>query len=444
MNAREAAFSVLYKVIYEGAYSNLALNQCIKENNLKSVDNSFLTVLVYGTLERLVTIDYIIRKLSSVPFRKIEASTLIILRMGIYQLLYMGKVPDSAAVNESVKLAKDKKLFKSSGFINGLLRSFLRADKKYSMPPETDKSRYLSVKYSCPEYLVTLWLESYGEKLTLEILDSLSGRPPLCVHTNTLKLTSDELIERLSKEGVNAQKSEVLPEILTITNTGAVDTLESFKKGDFFVQDESSAICASLTEVKSGDRVFDICSAPGGKAFSMAIKMGNTGSIKAFDIHLHKIKLIEAGAYRLGIKNIKPSVRDGAEDKEFCETARVVLCDVPCSGFGIIRRKPEIRYTKEENYGGLPALQLKILENSAKLVEKGGILQYSTCTLNPEENSLVAEVFLQKHPEFKPHILNLPKGVERKYKEPLNQLTMFPTPFGGDGFFVASFEKEVD
>lgn len=444
INVREAAFGVLDKVLSEGAYSNLALNQCIKENNLKSVDASFLTALVYGTLERLVTIDYIIRSLSSVPFRKIEPATLIILRMGIYQLLYMDKVPDSAAVNESVKLAKEKKLFKSSGFINGLLRSFLRNEKKYSLPDEKDKSRCLSVKFSCPEYLVSLWLKAYGEEITSEVLASLSGRPPLSIHTNTLKLTPGELLSNLKAEGVEAQQSKILPELLTVQNTGGIDSLTSFKKGEFFVQDESSALCAYFTGAKEGDTVFDICSAPGGKAFSMAMMMNNIGVIKAFDIHVHKIKLIEAGAYRLGIKNIKPSVRDGAEDKELCDKADIVLCDVPCSGFGIIRRKPEIRYTKEANYSELPALQLRILENSARLVKKGGILQYSTCTLNPQENSEIAERFLELHPEFKPRELTLPKGVYRKIDEPINQLTMFPEENGGDGFFVASFESVGD
>ncbi len=441
INAREAAYEVLHKVLYEGAYSNLALNQIIKENNFKSVDSSFLTALVYGTLERLVTIDYIIRKLSSVPFRKIERETLIILRMGIYQLLYMDKVPDSAAVNESVKLAKEKKLFKSSGFINGLLRSFLRNEKKLSLPDEKDKSRYLSVKYSCPEYLVTLWLKAYGEEITLEILKSLSGRPPLTIHVNTLKTTPEKLLEALKTEGVSAEQSNILPWILSVENTGGIDTLNAYKKGEFFVQDESSTLCAYFTDAKEGDTVFDICSAPGGKAFSMAMMMNNMGLIKAFDVHVHKIKLIESGAYRLGIKCIKPSVRDGAEDRDFSEKADIVLCDVPCSGFGIIRRKPEIRYTKEANYSELPALQLEILENSARLVKKGGVLQYSTCTLNPEENSEIAEKFLEKHPEFKAGELKLPEGISHRINEPSNQLTMFPEENSGDGFFVASFER---
>ena len=440
-NAREVAFEVLTGVFKDEAYSNLALDKAIKENNLSPQDSSFCTALVYGVLERCITLDYIIRKLSSVPFRKIETSTLIILRMGIYQILYMDRVPDSAAVNECVKLAKERKLFKSSGFINGLLRSYLRAEKEYPLPLESDKNRRWSVVYSCPEYLVKLWRDSYGDEITEDILKSLSGRPPLCIHTNTLLVTPEKLMENLAAEGVSAEKSAVLDDLLTITHSGAVDKLSSFRRGEFFVQDESSAICAMLTGVKSGDTVFDVCSAPGGKAFAMAMIMKGEGSLRAFDIHLHKMKLIESGAYRLKIKNLKASVRDAAKDKDFDEKADVVLCDVPCSGFGIIRRKPEIRYRKEQNFTELPPLQYEILSNSARLVKDGGTLIYSTCTLNPEENGKVCEKFLVNHPEFKAKSVTLPKGIERRAEEPSNMLTMFPQEHGGDGFFVATFER---
>ncbi len=440
-NAREVAFDVLKGVFADDAYSNLALDKAIKENNLSPQDSSFCTALVYGVLERCITLDYIIRKLSSVPFRKIEVSTLIILRLGIYQILYMDRVPDSAAVNECVKLAKEKKLFKSSGFINGLLRSFLRAEKEYALPPENDKNRRWSVIYSCPEYLVKLWRDSYGDEITEEILKSLSGRPPLCIHTNTLIVTPEELIEKLSHEGVSAEKSEVLDDLLNVTHSGAVDKLSAYRRGEFFVQDESSAICAAVTGVKSGDTVFDVCSAPGGKAFAMAMLMKGEGSIRAFDVHLHKMKLIESGAYRLKIKNLKASLRDAATDKELDERADVVLCDVPCSGFGIIRRKPEIRYRKEQNFAELPPLQYEILSNSARLVKEGGTLVYSTCTLNPEENGEVCKKFLLNHPEFRAKDIILPKGIEHRTDEPRNELTMFPHEQGGDGFFVATFER---
>lgn len=440
-NAREVAFDVLRKVFVEDAYSNLALDHAQKENNLNKLDSAFCTALVYGVLERLLTIDYIIRKLSSVPFRKIETSTLIILRMGVYQILYMDKVPDSAAVNECVNLAKKKKLFKSSGFINGLLRSFIRSENKLILPPESDRVKHLSVKYSCPEYLVSLWLGTYGEDVTIEILSSLAGRPPLTVKVNTLLTDAETLIENLQDEGVEAQIFPLCKDMLTLKNTGAVDNLKSYDLGEFFVQDGASSLCAALSGAQKGDTVFDVCSAPGGKSFSMAIAMENKGQIKAFDLHPHKIRLIEAGAKRLGISIINASIRDAAKDEKLTDTADVVLCDVPCSGFGILRRKPEIRYNKAEDYMNLPPLQLQILENSAKLVKEGGTLIYSTCTLNPAENGEVLDKFLANHPEFLPKVINLPDTVKRKINEPSHMITLIPTAEGSDGFFVATMER---
>ncbi len=439
-NSREVAFDVLKKVFTEDAYSNLALDNAVKENNLSKLDSAFCTALVYGVLERLLTLDYIIRKRSSVPFRKIEISTLIILRMGIYQILYMDKVPDSAAVNESVNLAKKKKLFKSSGFINGMLRSFIRDESKFDLPAESDKVKHLSVKFSCPEYLVKLWLDTYGEIITVSVLESLCGRPPLTLHVNTLLTDSETLIHNLSEEGVVAEKS-IFEDLLTVKNTGAVDSLKAYELGEFFVQDIASAICAHIAGAKAGDKVYDVCSAPGGKSFAMAINMENKGEVYSFDLHPHKIKLIEAGARRLGISIIKASIRDAAEDTLLTEQADVVLCDVPCSGFGILRRKPEIRYNKDTDYINLPPLQLRILENSAKLVKVGGTLVYSTCTLNPEENSRVVEEFLSNHPEFSMKTIILPDGICRRINEKDNMLTLFPTVDGSDGFFIATMER---
>ncbi|MBR2724235.1 MAG: 16S rRNA (cytosine(967)-C(5))-methyltransferase RsmB [Ruminococcus sp.] len=440
-NSREVAFDILKKVLVEGAYSNLAIDSAIKENNLSKLDSSFCTALVYGVLERLITLDYIIRKRSSTPFRKIEASTLIILRMGFYQLLYMDKVPDSAAVNESVNLAKKKKLFKSSGFINGMLRTFLRENKEYKFPAESDKCLFLSVKYSCPEYLVKLWLSSYGEEITLSIFESLGGRPPLTIHTNTMLTDDETLITNLKEEGVEAELSPLCKDMLLVKNSGALDTLKAYELGEFFVQDTASAICAKVSGAKSGDTVFDVCSAPGGKAFAMAINMENKGEIRAFDLHPHKIKLIENGAKRLGISIIKAALRDGAEDNTLTEKADVVLCDVPCSGFGIIRRKPEIRYNKSEDYMNLSDVQLKILENSAKLVKDKGTLVYSTCTLNPQENSYVVNVFLKKHPEFTLKDFSEFVSIDSKISEPSGMLTLFPSKDGSDGFFIAKLER---
>lgn len=440
-NSREVAFDVLRKVLIEDAYSNLALDNAVKENNLSKLDSAFCTALVYGVLERLLTIDYIIRKRSSVPFRKIEESTLIILRMGIYQILYMDKVPDSAAVNECVNLAKKKKLFKSSGFINGMLRAFIRDDNKLILPDEKDKTKHLSVKYSCPEYLVSLWLKAYKEDITVSILESLCGRPPLCIHINTLLTDTDSLIKNLSEEGVEVEVSQVCKNMLRVKNTGAVDKLKAYSLGEFFVQDTASAICAEIASPNAGDTVYDVCSAPGGKTFAMAINMENKGAIKSFDLHPHKIKLIESGAKRLEVSIVDASIRDAATDDKLTDKADVVLCDVPCSGFGILRRKPEIRYKKSEDYLNLPPLQLQILENSAKLVKNGGRLVYSTCTLNPSENSEVVLKFLSCHPEFSLVPIENTVNSKNRINEPDGMLTLFPDKDSNDGFFIAAMTR---
>lgn len=443
-SSREVAYDVLFSVLYDNAYSNLALDSAQKENSLSSLDSAFCTALTYGVLERLMTLDYTIRKLSSVPFRKIEPSTLIILRMGLYQIVYMDKVPDNAAVNESVNLAKKKKLYKSSGFINGMLRSFIRSGSKLCLPDQSDKVKYLSVRYSCPEYIVKLWLDSYNEEITEDMLMSLGGRPPMTLRVNTLTTDEEKLISELRAEGVTAEASPVFKNMIEIRDSGAVDRLKAYERGDFFVQDTASALCAFLCGAKPGDKVIDVCSAPGGKTFNIAMNMENKGEIHAFDIHPHKIRLIESGACRLGISMIKASIRDAAKDTEYKGKADVVLCDVPCSGLGILRRKPEIRYRKSEAFEVLPELQYTILSNSAGLVGDKGTLVYSTCTLNPDENEKIVERFLSEHTEFKAKEIVLPQGITHRISEPCGMLTLFPKSddvHSTDGFFIALLER---
>ena len=322
-----------------------------------------------------------------------------------------------------------------------MLRSFIRDDNKLILPDEKDKVKHLSVKYSCPEYLVSLWLDAYKEDVTVSILESLCGRPPLNIHINTLLTDAVSLAENLSEEGVEVEMSDECDNMLRVKNTGAVDNLKAYTLGEFFVQDTASAICAEVASPKPGEIVFDVCSAPGGKAFAMAINMENKGKVRAFDLHPHKIKLIEAGAKRLGISIIEASVRDAAIDDKLSEKADVVLCDVPCSGFGILRRKPEIRYKKSEDYMNLPSLQLQILENSAKLVKDGGRLIYSTCTLNPKENSEVVLRFLSSHPEFSLAPFEETLGLHKIIDEPSGMITLFPAKGSNDGFFIAAMER---
>ncbi|MBQ8795187.1 MAG: 16S rRNA (cytosine(967)-C(5))-methyltransferase RsmB [Clostridia bacterium] len=441
-NPREAAFEVLLRVETDGSYSNLTLDKVQKENNLQGRDASFCTALVYGVLERQLTLDYIIRQYSSVRLKKIEPKALIILRMGVYQLLYMDSVHSAAAVNESVNLAKKQKLHKASGFINALLRSFVRAELKYTMPLEDDKVKYLSVKFSCPEDIVKLWLTSYPEALVEDMLSAFMGRPELTLRVNTLKTTRERLKADLNDLGVKVEFSPLSENALRISSTGSVESLAPFAKGEMYIQDISSVICSEQVYPKEGERVADVCSAPGSKSFSMALLANDKAQLHSFDLYPHKVELIKKSAKRLGITSINAEVKDALSDNSSLkESFDVVLCDAPCSGLGVIGRKPEIRNKAIEDINSLPDLQYRILENSSKLLKAGGRLFYSTCTLNPKENNEIADKFLKEHSDFEALGLNLNEKIKKGIEEKENQLTLFPHINSTDGFFISAFRK---
>ncbi|HHZ06217.1 MAG TPA: 16S rRNA (cytosine(967)-C(5))-methyltransferase RsmB [Clostridiales bacterium] len=440
-NPRKTALSILMKIDNDNAYSNITLNNAIKASDLDERDVSFACAIVYGVLERKITLDYIISKFIKTKLNKIQPDVLNILRMGVFQIAYMDKVPDSAAVNECVKLAKKRNLFSATGFINGVLRSVSRAEGNYQLPDKkADKLSYYSVYYSCPQDIISLWLNSYGEEITENILQNLSGRPPVYVRVNTLKVTAENLEKDFETCGVSASPTDIIEDALVIKDTGSIESLALYSFGYFHVQDLSSQLCCKVLNPVSGDKVYDFCSAPGGKAFTIAQRMDNNGVINAFDLYDHKLKLIEAGAERLGIDIIKVGLRD-AVCTEPLEKADKVLCDVPCSGLGIIRRKPEIRYKKDTGIDTLPQLQYDILSSCSDFVKVGGTLVYSTCTLNKKENNNNADKFLQEHPNFAPVPIDLGDMVKRVIDEPANQLTLFPNPQGSDGFFISVFKK---
>ena len=439
-NPRYLAFKALYKVETENAYSNLTLDSFLKNSDLDARNSAFASSLFYGVLEKRLSLDYIISKFSSIRLKKIETKTLIILRMGIFQMVFMDKVPDSAAVNEAVKICKKEKLYQSGGFVNGVLRSIARAENRFSLPDKTNSTKYLSVKYSCPEEIVSLWITDYSPEIAEGILESLSGRPPIFAKVNTLKISRAELIEKLRSEGVEAKPSEYLDSAVEIKYSGSLSELESFGHGLLHIQDLSSQICCEILSAKSGEVVSDVCSAPGGKAFNIAERLGGVGKVNCCDIHEHKLKLIKSGAKRLGIDNICVNKRDALSDEPL-EKSDKILCDVPCSGLGILRRKPEIRYKKDLGLESLPDIQYNILENSAKYLNKGGILVYSTCTLHRAENGDVVDKFLSSHSEFEALPIVLPNGIKRTIDEPSNQLTLFPQTNNTDGFFISAIIK---
>ncbi len=439
-NPRYLAFKALYKVETENAYSNLTLDSFLKNSDLDSRNSAFASSLFYGVLEKKLSLDYIISKFSSIRLKKIETKTLVILRMGIFQMVFMDKVPDSAAVNEAVKICKKEKLYQSSGFVNGVLRSITRSENRFPLPDKRNITKYLSVKYSCPEEIVTLWNNDYSPETTEGILESLSGRPPIFAKVNTFKISRNSLIEKLRTEGVEANAVECLDSAVEIKYSGSLSELECFKHGLLHIQDLSSQICCEILSPKSGDVISDVCSAPGGKAFNIAERLGSVGKVNCYDIHKHKLQLIKASAKRLEIDNIKVYKRDALSDEPL-ETSDKILCDVPCSGLGILRRKPEIRYKNDLGLESLPEIQYNILENSAKHLCSGGILIYSTCTLHRAENGDIVDKFLDRHSEFEAFPIVLPQGIKRTIDEPSNQLTLFPQTNNTDGFFISAIKK---
>ena len=441
-DVRKIAFEVIDRVLYEDAYSAIAINLAVKENALNPLDTSFLSALVYGVLERKLTLEYIIRQYSSIRIKKIEKKTLIVLYLGVYQLIYMDKVPDSAAVNESVKLCKKLNLYRSSGFVNAVLRNLVRAEKAYKLPDEKDTVKYLSVKYSCPEALVCELLDTYGRENTEKALQGIIGRPPVTVRINTLKTDKATLKSELSDQGITAEDISFLENSLKLSHTGSLEKIPQFREGHFFVEDAASQLCAEMLGAQPGETVVDVCAAPGGKSFYAAIRMENRGEVFSYDVHAHKLKLINDTAKRLGTSIVHTALRDASKEQPLPACDRI-LCDVPCSGWGILRRKPEIRYKTDTNIDFLPDLQYSILCMSARYLPQNGILVYSTCTLRSSENHDIIDRFLQEHPVFIGEPLDLPDGVEHKIDEPDYTLTLLPGVYDTDGFFIAKLRRKA-
>lgn len=399
MNTRETALKALYDIEYGGAYSNMVVKNVLHGDMLPH-DKAFITALVYGTIDKKLTLDYIISQFSRIKPKKISKYILLILRMGIYQIKFMDSVPHSAAVNESVKLAKRYGHGASAGFVNGLLRTVIREEIKYPQ----DKTEYLSVRYSYPKFIIEKWINEFGEDFCEELIGGFEKEPELILRPNTLKVTSSELKALLEDKGIEARERDGA--IICSGFDIAEDDL--YKNGMYTVQDIAAQCAAKVLAPKSGDSVIDMCAAPGGKTTHMAELMKNKGKISAFDIFEHKVELIEKNAQRLGIDIIKTEVKSALEhDKNLEESADKVLCDVPCSGTGILRRKPDIKWNRDENYK-FPPIQKKILENGLSYLKKGGELVYSTCSIEKEENEGVtsgienAEITWEK--TFYPHI----------------------------------------
>lgn len=387
----------------QGAFADISLNSALKKNSfLTSLDKAFITELVYGILRWRGRIDWIINQFSNIPTNKLDTQILNIMRMGVYQLLFLTKIPTFAVVNESAKLAALYRNKGKVGFVNANLRTIDRLRDKIVYPDiEIDPELHISVVYSHPFWMVKRWLKTFGLEATIDLCQSNNEIPPLTIRTNTIKVSREELINNLMEDVKEISLTFYSPEGIQVRGSHDITTLSSFRKGLFQVQDEASQLVAHIIDPRPGERVLDACSAPGGKTTHMSQLMENRGEIFAMDNNSSRLALLEENCKRLGITNVKTFNKDASKPLEFSEQFHRILVDAPCSGMGVLRKNPDSKWKKkEENIISLKRLQLSILNNLAYYLKEDGIMVYSTCTLNPEENEDVVDDFLTSNPEF--------------------------------------------
>ena len=437
MGARETALNALIACRKDGAWSNGVLKEYIQRDRLDSRDAGLVTRLCYGVLQNQAKLDFYLQQLLTGKLRDLHPVVRDILHLGLYQIYELDKIPDSAAVNEAVVLTKKYcRNPKAASLVNGVLRNAVRSKGTLKEPVS------YAEKYSHPDGLITL-LKANLPKGTLEpMLMANNAAVDTVIQVNTLRTTTEALEESLQEQGVAVCRHTWMPECLILSGTGNLEQLSAFREGLFYVQDPASklsVLCAKLPQEEI--RVLDCCAAPGGKSFAAAIAMGGKGSIASCDIHAHKTTLIRNGAARLGLDGVTAREQDASERvEEWVDAMDVVLCDVPCSGLGIIRKKPDIRYKNLKETEELPQLQLAILSNQANYVRPGGVLMYSTCTVLRRENEDVVNTFLASRPDFYTEPLDLPEVFPRNET---GMLTLIPGQYDTDGFFICRLRRNV-
>ncbi|MBQ9148693.1 MAG: 16S rRNA (cytosine(967)-C(5))-methyltransferase RsmB [Oscillospiraceae bacterium] len=438
MGARETALNVLIACRKEGAWSNGVLKDYILRDRLDSRDAALATRLCYGVLQNRMKLDFYLKQLLTGKLRDLHPVIHDILHLGLYQLYELDKVPDNAAVSESVDLAK--KYCKKQRFAPGLVNAVLRkaADEKETLK----QPKSWTDRYSHPQVLVDLLLKDIGKARMEPMLIANNEAPETVIQVNTLKTTASDLMQTLEGCGVVARPHGWMPDCLVLTHMGNLEKLKPFQDGAFYVQDPAARLSVLCAQLPQDDiRVLDCCAAPGGKSFAAAIAMGGKGSITSCDVHAHKVSLIQNGAQRLGLANITARRQDATENNpDWNEKMDVVIADVPCSGYGIIRKKPDIRYKDPATMAELPALQLAILKNQARYVKAGGVLLYSTCTLLRRENEDVVNTFLSENHEFYLESLALPAPFPKNEN---GMLTLVPGEYDTDGFFISRLRRKV-
>ena len=438
MGARETALNALIACRKNGAWSSGILKEYTLRDRLDSRDAALAARLCYGVLQNRQKLDFYLKQLLTGKLNSLHPVVRDILHLGLYQIYELTKIPESAAVNESVTLTKKycSKQRNAANLVNAVLRNAVRTKGALAEPTA------LEDRYSHPANLIALLRSYVGEERLEPMLIANNAAPDTVVQVNTLKTTAEALTKLLEAERVTVRPHGWLENCLVLSNTGNLEQLTSFREGLFYVQDPAarlSVLCAQLP--KEDIRVLDCCAAPGGKSFAAAIDMGGKGSIISCDVHAHKTELIRAGAARLGLTNVEARQQDATEPvSEWVDAMDAVIADVPCSGYGIIRKKPDIRLKDPDTMKDLPALQLQILQNQANYVKKGGVLLYSTCTLVRRENEGVVEKFLKSNPEFVTEPLTLPEPFP---KNESGWLALVPGEYDTDGFFICRLRRKA-
>lgn len=441
LDAREVALKIINEIMHNNAYANIALAREINRNKLSDQDRRFITELVYGTVKAKATLDWMISFYINRPIDKIAPVILNILRLGMYQMFFLTKIPVSAACNQAVELTKKYGHLGTVKFVNAVLRNAGRTPEKIVYPDKQKQIvKFLALTYFHPEWLIARWIKRLGAEETEELCRVNNVTPLLCLRTNTLKNTREELLVVLENEGFIGEPSKWTPEGIVCHSSPALSTLQSLRQGLFQIQDESSMLVAHVLGAQPGEFIIDTCAAPGGKSTHIGALMQNKGRILSIDVHEHKLALIQESAQRLGISIIETSLLDARTvGSLYNGQADRVLVDAPCSGLGVLRRKADSRWRKEESMlKELPILQKAILHSAADCVKVGGVLVYSTCTTEPEENQAVVESFLRDRQDF---VLQKTGSFLSVPGHEADMLQLWPHTDHVDGFFIARLTR---
>lgn len=438
MNARKEALAVLSACRMRGAWADAALNAHLKE--LSPADAGLCSRIVYGVIQNETLLDFYLSGFCTQRLDHLQPPLADVLRIGAYQILFLDRVPDSAAVHTSVELAKDAGRGQAAGLVNAVLRRLCREKDALPPIPDREEAKYLSIRYSHPKWLVKRLLALLGREGTEAFLACSNSQPAAAAQVNTCRCSSVAAMRALEAEGVQAVPHPWLPDCLLLRDTGDLERLKAFRDGMIYIQDPAARLAVLAADLRPESRVLDVCAAPGGKSFAAAAAMGDRGEIVACDLHKNKLKRIREGAARLGLTSIRAEAADGRVFQEkWLDGFDLVLVDAPCSGLGILRKKPDIRRKKADDLFALPVVQSAILENAARYVRPGGTLLYSTCTILPEENEEVTDAFLGTHPGFSRERFSLPVPIGTAE----GQTTLWPHLHDTDGFYICRMTRHV-